>query len=119
MSAQTDEDAHPPQDGTSGVPFDPADYARNEADPTSNSGSGEEDSSASCPRWLQQVKAHWLKAIGVVLFFALVADCFISDRSLRWFLLFCLYLLAEMFFSESRTAAWISWAARRRTGPNT
>ena len=108
MSAQTDEDAHPPQDGTSGVPFDPADYARNEADPTSDSGSGEDDSSASCPRWLQQVKAHWLKAAGAVLFLALVADCFIFDRSLQWFLFFCLYLLAEMFFSESRTAAWIS-----------
>ena len=107
MSTRTDEDAHSPQDGT-GVPFDPADYARNEIEPAPDSNSGDEESCISGPRWLQLAKDHWLKAVGAVLFLALVADCFISDHSLRWFLFFCLYLLAEMLLSESRVAAWIS-----------
>ena len=108
MSAQKGEDAHPTQGGTSGVPFDPADYARNEAEPSPESDSGDDISSASGPRWLQLAKDHWLKAIGGVLFLALVADCFVTSPSLQWFLFFCLYLLAEMVFSESLTAAWIS-----------
>ena len=108
MSAQTDEDRHSPRDGADEAQFDPADYARNEAEPSPDPTPGNEKSCTSGPRRLQLVKDHWLKAVGVVLFLALVADCFISSRSLQWFLFFCLYLLAEMFFSESRTAAWIS-----------
>jgi hypothetical protein len=108
MSARTDEDGHSPQDGADEVPFDPADYARNEVEPSPGSDSGNEESCASGSRRLQLLKNHWLKAVGGVLFLALVADCFISDHSLQRFLFFCLYLLAEMLFSESRTAAWIS-----------
>jgi len=59
MSAQTDEGAHSPQDGISGVPFDPADYARNEAAPSPDPESGEEGLCASGPRWLQFIKKHW------------------------------------------------------------
>ena len=58
MSAQTDEDAQSPQDGSSGVPLDPADYARKEAEPSPDPES-EEDSSSSGPRWLQWMKLHW------------------------------------------------------------
>jgi hypothetical protein len=108
MSARTDEDGHSPRDGADEAPFDPADYARNETEPSPESGSGEEELRASGPRWLQLAKDHWLKAVGGVLFLALVADCFVTSHSLQWFLFFCLYLLAEMVFSESRTAAWIS-----------
>lgn len=108
MSARTDEDGHSPRDGADEAPFDPADYARNEAEPSPGSGSGDEELCTSGPRWLQLAKDHWLKAVGGVLFLALVADCFVTSHSLQWFLFFCLYLLAEMVFSESRTAAWIS-----------
>ena len=107
MSARTDEDGYSPQDGSSGVPFDPADYARNEAEPSPESESGEE-SSASCSRWLQLIKDHWLKAVGGILFLLLVADSLISDNAERWALFFCLYLVTEMFFSKSGVASGIS-----------
>ena len=42
-----------------GVPFDPADYARNEAELSPDPDSGEEDSSTSGPRWIQWSKNHW------------------------------------------------------------
>lgn len=108
MSEQTDEDAHSPQDGTSGVSFDPADYARNEAEPSPDPESGEDDLSASGPRWFQLIKVHWLKVVGGVLFLLLATDSLISDDSDRWALFFCLYLLTEMFFSKSRVASGIS-----------
>ena len=108
MSAQKDEDTHSPQDGRSGVPFDPADYARNEAEPSPESDSGDDISSASGPRWLQLVKVHWLKAVGGILFLLLVADSLISDDSDRWALFFCLYLVTGVFFSKSRVASGIS-----------
>ena len=108
MSAQKDEDAYSPQDGSSGVPFDPADYARNEDEPSPESESGAEVSSASAPRWLQLVKDHWLKAVGGILFLLLLADSLISDDTDRWALFFCLYLVTGVFFSKSRVASGIS-----------
>lgn len=108
MSAKTDEDAHSPRDGNSGAPFDPADYARNEVEPSPESESGEEGSSASRPRWLQLIKDHWLKAVGGILFLLLVADSLISDDFDRWGLFFCLYLMTEMFFSKSKVASGTS-----------
>ena len=108
MSAKTEEDTHSPQDGRSGVPFDPADYARHEAEPSPESDSGDEDSSAPGPRWLQLIKNHWLNAVGGILFLLLVANSLISDNADQWAFFFCLYLLTEMFFSKSRVASGIS-----------
>ena len=114
MSAQTDEDAHPPQDGTSGVPFDPADYARNEADPTSNSGSGEEDSSASCPRWLQWIKLHWRDvftwSFAALLLARIAVSFYFAGFWIGYLPKFGVLALltAELFFSRDRCVSLVS-----------
>ena len=59
MSAQADKDDLFRQDGTSGAPFDPADYARQDNEPSPDAESGDVDPSASGPRWLRWLKRHW------------------------------------------------------------
>jgi len=114
MSAQTDEDAHSPQDGTSGVPFDPADYARHEDEPSPESESGDEVSSASVPRWLQWVKRRWrnmlvwsflallLARLAVAFYFAGFWIGYLPQFGVL------ALLTAELFFSRDRCISLVS-----------
>ena len=125
MSAQTDEDAYSPRDGTSGVPFDPADYARpsdkdsppeiEDNDSTPDSLSEEEESCTSVPRWVEYIKTHWRKILAWA-FLCLVVGKSLSvicagpgwdgDNIPQAILL--VYLLAELFFSDSICASLTS-----------
>ena len=118
MSAQTDTDDHSRQDGTSGVPFDPADFARPPAkdcppeeeddDSSTDSLSGDEESFTDRPRWVQFVKTNWRKILAWA-FLCLVVGKSVSvicmgpgwdgDNIPQAILL--VYLLAELFFSDS------------------
>jgi len=125
MSAQTDEDKHSPQDGNDFVPFDPADYARPPAkenppetennDSAPDSLSGDEESCTARPRWVQFVKTHWRKILAWA-FLCLVVGKSVSvicagpgwdgDNIPQAILL--VYLLAELFFSDSICASLTS-----------
>ena len=125
MSAQTDTDDHSRQDGTSGVPFDPADFARPPAkdcppeeeddDSSTDSLSGDEESCMSRPRWVQFVKTNWRKILAWA-FLCLVVGKSVSvicmgpgwdgDNNPQAILL--VYLLAELFFSDSVCASLVS-----------
>ena len=114
MSAKTDEDAHSPQDGNSGVPFDPADYVRHEDDPSPDPESGDEDSSASVPHWLQWIKLHWRVVFAcsfAALLLARIAVAFYFVEFwvgyLPQFGLLAL-LTAELFFSKDRCVSLVS-----------
>ena len=119
MSAQTDEDAHSPRDGTPGVPFDPANYARppdKDSPPEeedndsagSDSLSGDEESCTSRPCWVQFVRTNWRNILAWA-FLCLVVGKSVSvicvgpgwdgDNIPQAILL--VYLLAELFFSDS------------------
>ena len=114
MSARTDEDGHSPRDGAGEAPFDPAAYARNEPEPSPESGSGEEELSASGPRWLQQVKDHWRAVFAwsfAALLLARVAVAFYFVEFwigyLPQFGLLAL-LTAELFFSRDFCISLVS-----------
>ena len=114
MSAKTDEDTHSPQDGRFGVPFDPADYARNEAEPSPESDSGDEDFSASGPRWLQLIKSRWREILAcsfAALLLARIAVAFYFAEFwigyLPQFGLLAL-LTAELFFSKDLCVSLVS-----------
>ena len=114
MSAQTDEDVHSLRDGTRGVPFDPADYARNEDEPSPDPESGNEESCTSRPRWLQWVKRHWRDVLAwsfAALLLARVAVAFYFAEFwigyLPQFGLLAL-LTAELFFSKDRCLSLVS-----------
>ena len=114
MSAQKDEDTHSPQDGRSGVPFDPADYARNEAEPSPESESGDDISSASGPRWLLLIKSRWREILAcsfAALLLARVAVAFYFAEFwigyLPQFGLLAL-LTAELFFSKDLCVSLVS-----------
>ena len=118
MSVQTDEDKHSPQDGNNGVSFDPADYVRppekesppeaENDDSAPDSMSGDEESCTSRPRWVQFVRTNWQKILAWA-FLCLVAGKSVSvicigpgwdgDNIPQAILL--VYLLAELFFSDS------------------
>ena len=117
MSAQPDRDDHSRQDGNLGVPSDPADYARPPAkdsppelnnDSAPDSLSGDEESCPSRPRWLQFIITHW-QIILAWAFLCLVVGKSVSiicdgpgwdgDNIPQAILL--VYLLAELFFSDS------------------
>ena len=124
MSAQPDRDDHSRQDGNLSVPFDPADYARppekdsppelnNDSAPDSLS--GDEESCPSRPRWLQFIITHWQKILAWA-FLCLVVGKSLSvicdgpgwdgDNIPQAILL--VYLLAELFFSDSVCASLTS-----------
>ena len=125
MSAQKDEDAYSPQDGSSGVPFDPASYARPPAkgsppeeednDSAPDSLSGDEESCTSRPRLVQFIGTHWRKILAWA-FLCLVVGKSLSvicagpgwdgDNIPQAILL--VYLLAELFFSDSVCASLTS-----------
>ena len=114
MSAQTDEDAHSPREETRGVAFDPANYVRNEVESSPDSDSGEEDLSASGPRWLQWVKRHWRKILAwsfAALLLTRVAVAFYFAEFwigyLPQFGLLAL-LTAELFFSRDLCISLVS-----------
>ena len=118
MSVQTDEDKHSPQDGNNGVSFAPADYVRppekesppeaENDDSAPDSMSGDEESCTSRPRWVQFVRTNWQKILAWA-FLCLVAGKSVSvicigpgwdgDNIPQAILL--VYLLAELFFSDS------------------
>ena len=114
MSAQTDEDAHSPQDGRSGVPFDPADYARNEVAPSPESDSGDDVSFASVHSWLQWAKSHWrvvfawsfaallLVRIAVAFYFAEFWIGYLPQLALL------ALLTAELFYSRDLCVSLVS-----------
>ncbi len=114
MSAQKGEDAHPTQGGTSGVPFDPADYARNEAEPSPDPESGEENSFSSGPRWRQWVKRRWrdvlvwsflallLARLAVAFYFAGFWIGYLPQFGVL------ALLTAELFFSRDRCVSLVS-----------
>lgn len=115
MSAQTDEDERFPQDGRSGVPFDPADYVRNKLEPSSDFiDSGEEDSSASGPCRLQWIKLHWR----VVLAWSFAAFLLVRVAVAFYFVEFWIgylpqfgllaLLTAELFFSKDLCISLVS-----------
>ena len=114
MSAQTDEDAHSPQDGTSGVPFDPADYARNEDEPSPESESGDEVSSASAPRWLQWVKRRWRNVLVWSFLALLLARLAVAFYFAGFWIGYLpqfgvlALLTAELFFSRDRCISLVS-----------
>ena len=118
MSAQPDRDNHSRQDGNLGVPFDPADYARppekdsppeeENDDSAPDSLSGDEESCPSRPRWVQFFITHWQK----ILAWAFV--CLVTGKSVSVVFagpgwdgdnipqaILLVYLLAELFFSDS------------------
>ncbi len=125
MSAQTDEDRYSPLDGTSDVPFDPADYAGPSAkdsppeeednDSAPDPLSGDEESCTSRPRWVQFVNTHWQNILAWA-FLCLVVGKSVSvicagsgwdgDNIPQAILL--VYLLAELFFSDSICASLTS-----------
>ena len=125
MSAQPDRDDHSRQDGNLGVPSDPADYARPPAkdsppeaendDSAPDSLSEDEESCTDRPRWVQFVKMHWQKILAWA-FLCLVAGKSVSvicagpgwdgDNIPQAILL--VYLLAELFFSDSVCASLTS-----------
>ena len=125
MSVQTDEDKHSPQDGNNGVPFDPADYVRPPAkdsppevennDSAPDSLSEDEESCTDRPRWVQFVRTHWQKILAWA-FLCLVTGKSVSvicvgpgwdgDNIPQAILL--IYLLAELFFSDSICASLTS-----------
>jgi len=118
MSAQPDRDDHSRQDGNLGVPFDPADYARppekdsppeeENDDSAPDSLSGDEESCPSRPRWVQFIITHWQNILAWA-FLCLVTGKSVSvicigpgwdgDNIPQAILL--VYLLAELFFSDS------------------
>ena len=114
MSAQTDEDAYSPQDGTSGVPFDPADYARNEDEPSPESESGDEVSSASAPRWLQWVKRRWRNVLVWSFLALLLARLAVAFYFAGFWIGYLpqfgvlALLTAELFFSRDRCISLVS-----------
>ena len=125
MSAQTDEDRYPPLDGNNGVLFDPADYAGPSAkdsppeaendDSAPDSLSEDEESCTDRPRWVQFVRTNWQKILAWA-FLCLVAGKSVSvicigpgwdgDNIPQAILL--VYLLAELFFSDSICASLTS-----------
>ena len=125
MSAQPDKDDLSRQDERSSVPFDPADYARpsekdsppeaEDNDSAPDSLSGDEESCTSCPRWVQFVKTNW-QSILAWAFLCLVVGKSVSvicdgpgwdgDNIPQAILL--VYLLAELFFSDSICASLTS-----------
>ncbi|MBR4253991.1 MAG: hypothetical protein IKQ16_02770 [Lentisphaeria bacterium] len=114
MSAQTDEDAYSPQDGTSGVPFDPADYARNEDEPSPESESGEENSFSSVPRWLQWVKRRWRNVLVWSFLALLLARLAVAFYFAGFWIGYLpqfgvlALLTAELFFSRDRCISLVS-----------
>ena len=122
MSAQTDEDRYSPLDGNNGVPFDPADYVRPPAkdsppeagdnDSVPDSLSEDEESCTDRPRWLQFVKTHWQKILAWA-FLSLVVgkSVFVICDGPGWDgdnipqAILLVYLLAELFFSDSICAS--------------
>ena len=124
MSAQTDTDDHSRQDGTSGVPFDPADFARPPAkdcppeeeddDSSTDSLSGDEESFTDRPRWVRHVKTHWreilawsfaallLVRIGVAFYFAEFWIGYLPQFGLL------ALLTAELFFSKDLCLSLVS-----------
>ena len=125
MSAQTDKDAHSLQDGSSVVPLDPADYVRppdkddppeeEDNDSAPDSLSGDEESCTSRPCWVQFIGTHWRKILAWA-FLCLVVGKSLSvicagpgwdgDNIPQAILL--VYLLAELFFSDSVCASLTS-----------
>ena len=131
MSARSDKDAYSRRNGQPEAPFDPADYARpsvadgppGEADDSADdsapdplSGDRENaESSGSGPRWLQFVKHYW-RSILAWGFLCLVTGKSVSvicidsgwdgDNNPQAILL--VYLLAELFFSDSVCASLVS-----------
>ena len=125
MSAQPDRNDLSRQDGTNCVPFDPADYARPPAkdsppeeennDSAPDSLSGDEESSTSRPRWVQFVITHWQKILAWA-FLCLVVGKSVSvicggpgwDGNNIPQAILLVYLLAELFFSDSVCASLTS-----------
>ena len=115
MSARTDRDGHcSTQDEADEVPFDPADYARNEVEPSPDSDSGEESPFASGPRWLQFIKNHWRDVLAwsfAALLLARVAVAFYYAGFwigyLPQFGLLAL-LTVELFFSKDLCVSLVS-----------
>lgn len=132
MSAHSDKDAYSRRNGQPEAPFDPADYARPDAadsppgedddsaadDSAPDPLSGDEEnaeSSGSGPRWLQFVKRNW-RSIPAWGFLCLVTVKSVSvicigpgwdgDNIPQAILL--VYLLAELFFSDSVCASLVS-----------
>ncbi|MBR2963558.1 MAG: hypothetical protein IKC53_05065 [Lentisphaeria bacterium] len=122
MSAQPNSDDHSRQDGNDCVPFDPADYARKpvkdgppeviDDDSAPDSLSGDEESRTSRPRWLHFITTHWQEILAWA-FLCLVVGKSVSvicigpgwdgDNIPQAILL--VYLLAELFFSDSVCAS--------------
>ena len=118
MSAQPDRNEHSRPDGITSIPFDPADYTRPPAkdsppeeensDSAPDSMSGDEESCTSRPRWVQFVRTHWQNILAWA-FLCLVVGKSVSvicigpgwdgDNIPQAILL--VYLLAELFFSDS------------------
>ena len=122
MSAQPDTDDLSRQDGTSSVPFDPADYADPSAkdsppeeeddDSAPDSPSGDEESCTDRPRWVQFVITYWQKILAWA-FLSLVVgkSVFVICDGPGWDgdnipqAILLVYLLAELFFSDSICAS--------------
>ena len=122
MSAQPDKDDFSRQDGNSSVPFDPANYARPPAkdtppeaennDSAPDSLSGDEESCTSRPRWIQFVRTNWQKILAWA-FLSLVVgkSVFVICDGPGWDgdnipqAILLVYLLAELFFSDSICAS--------------
>ena len=114
MSAKTDEDTHSPQDGRSGVPFDPADYARNEAEPSPESESGDDISSASGPRWLLLIKSRWREflacSFAALLLVRIAVAFYFAEFWIGYLPQFALLALltVELFLSNDRCISLVS-----------
>ena len=119
MSAQTDKDAHSLQDGSSVVPLDPADYVRPPAkdsppeeednDSAPDSLSEDEGSCTSRPRWVQFIGTHWRKILAWAFLLLVVGKSLsvICAGNIPQAILL-VYLLAELFFSDSICASLTS-----------
>ena len=114
MSALSDRDGQSRQDGTCGVPFDPADYARRENELSPEDDSGDGDPSASAHQWVQWAKSRWRIVLAWSFFVLLLARCAVAlyfagfwIGYLPQFALLAL-LTAELFFSGDLCLSLVS-----------
>ena len=125
MSAQPDKVEQPPQNGRSDVPFDPVDFARPPAkdsppedednDSAPDSLSEDEGSCTSRPRWVQFIGTHWRKILAWAFLCLVVGKCLsVICAGPGWDgenipqAILLVYLLAELFFSDSICASLTS-----------
>ena len=116
MSAQPDKDDLFRQDGNDSVPFDPADYARREHEPSpeDETPDGDEEEPVSVPCGLLLIKSRWREVLAwsfAALLLARIAVAFYFAEFwigyLPQFGLLAL-LTAELFFSKDRCISLVS-----------